>query len=92
VKPVDISEYQYLLNRIRSLPPMTIEERRRQAISFAYGNAKLSNPNVTREMVERAYEDCGNVPLGLYYQRVCPLCGSGFATMTELDRHLEARH
>jgi hypothetical protein len=38
-------------------PPMTEEERREQAISFAYGNTALSNPDVTREMVERAYDD-----------------------------------
>lgn len=33
---------------------MTPEEKRRQRISFAYGNAHMSNPNVTREMVEEA--------------------------------------
>ena len=31
---------------------MTPEERRLQRISFAYGNAVIDNPNVTREMVE----------------------------------------
>lgn len=30
---------------------MTEEERRAQRISFAYGNAKIENPNITRNMV-----------------------------------------
>lgn len=33
---------------------MTPEEKRLQRISFAYGNASLDNPNITREMVEEA--------------------------------------
>jgi len=36
---------------------VTEKERKEQAISFAYGNVKLSNPNITREMVEKAYEE-----------------------------------
>jgi hypothetical protein len=32
--------------------PITPEEIREHAISFAYGNCKLDNPNITREMVE----------------------------------------
>lgn len=35
---------------------MTPEAKACQRISFAYGNANISNPNVTREMVERAAE------------------------------------
>ena len=34
----------------------TPEERRAQVISFAYGNVKLHNPAITREDVERIYE------------------------------------
>ena len=34
----------------------TPEERRAQVISFAYGNIKLHNPAITREDVERIYE------------------------------------
>lgn len=30
---------------------------RAERIDFAYGNARLSNPDVTREMVERAVDD-----------------------------------
>lgn len=45
-----------LLEIVRALPPPTPEERRQQAISFAYGNTKLSNPHVTREMVEAAFD------------------------------------
>jgi len=36
---------------------MTPEERRAQTISFAYGNLVLDNPAITREMVERAYDE-----------------------------------
>jgi hypothetical protein len=36
---------------------MTPAERESQRRSFAYGNAHLSNPNVTREMVDRAAEE-----------------------------------
>jgi hypothetical protein len=32
--------------------PMTPEERERQRRSFVYGNTKLSNPEVTRELVD----------------------------------------
>lgn len=45
-----------LLEIVRALPPPTAEERRQQAISFAYGNTKLSNPHITREMVEAAFD------------------------------------
>jgi hypothetical protein len=33
---------------------MTDDERRAQRISFAYGNVSISNPNIIREMVEKA--------------------------------------
>ena len=33
---------------------MTPEEKRLQRISFAYGNAAIDDPNVTRKMVEEA--------------------------------------
>jgi hypothetical protein len=33
---------------------MTPEDWKRQRISFAYGNGVLSNPEITRESVERA--------------------------------------
>lgn len=34
----------------------TPEERRAQAISFAYGNAAIENPDITREIIERQYD------------------------------------
>ncbi len=37
-------------------PEEKIAYRREQAISFAYGNVSLSNPDVTREMVEEAFD------------------------------------
>jgi hypothetical protein len=36
---------------------MTPEHRREQVISFAYGNMKLHDPSITREDIERAYEN-----------------------------------
>ena len=34
--------------------PMTPEEAEEQRRDFAYGNVRLHNPNVTREMIDRA--------------------------------------
>lgn len=31
--------------------------RRAQAISFVYGNLAIENDNITREMVEKAYDE-----------------------------------
>lgn len=53
-----VDQYEALLERVKTLPPMTSEQVREQRISFAYGNAKLSNDDVTREMVERAVDTC----------------------------------
>ena len=36
---------------------MSPEEREEQRRSFAYGNVKLSNPAVTREMVDQAADE-----------------------------------
>ena len=35
---------------------MTPEDRRKQAISFAYGNIAIGNSSITRMMVEEAYD------------------------------------
>jgi len=37
--------------------PMTNEERQEQRISFAFGNANIENPNVTRESVEEVAKE-----------------------------------
>lgn len=47
---------KYYLWRLRN-HKMSAEEIKQQKISFAYGNCKLSNDNITREIVEKAYED-----------------------------------
>ena len=47
---------EVLSERARRYGELTPEAKARQRISFAYGNANASNPNVTREMVERAAE------------------------------------
>lgn len=43
-----------LLARVRALPPMTPAQRETQRLSFAYGNTKIHNPAITRDMVEAA--------------------------------------
>lgn len=42
--------------------PMTPAEKRLQRISWAYGNCSLDNPNITREMVERAHDEMYGKP------------------------------
>ncbi|MCH9852512.1 MAG: hypothetical protein K0U45_03315 [Alphaproteobacteria bacterium] len=37
---------------VRKLPPLTKEQERDHRISFVYGNTKIENDNITREMVE----------------------------------------
>jgi len=41
---------------IADAAPMSADDHERQRRSFAYGNAVLANPHVTREMVDRAAE------------------------------------
>ncbi|HYF36177.1 MAG TPA: hypothetical protein VD994_12865 [Prosthecobacter sp.] len=35
---------------------MTEEEKAEQAKSFAYGNTRIDNPAITREMIDEAFE------------------------------------
>ncbi len=49
----DGSHFEQLLLAASSYR-MTKKERAKQRISFAYGNLKIDNPNVTRELVEKA--------------------------------------
>lgn len=49
-------ELERLLRAARDLPPMTPAELRAQRISWAYGNCKLSNDRITREMVEAEHD------------------------------------
>lgn len=42
--------FEKLLERAKNYQ-MTEEEKEKQRISFAFGNASISNPNITREMV-----------------------------------------
>lgn len=44
--------------RVALMTPLDQAKMRRdQAISFVYGNLVIANPNVTREMVEQAYDE-----------------------------------
>lgn len=51
-EPKSLAELIEAVKRI----PITPEMRRAHTISIAYGNAKIDNPNVTREDFERAYD------------------------------------
>jgi len=53
-KPINKS-LEVLLEKARD-HVMTPEELREQRISWAYGNAAIDNPSITREMVEREYD------------------------------------
>jgi hypothetical protein len=56
MKAVGEMTWDELKALVRSLPPMTPEQRREQRICFVLGNLHLSNIPVTREMVERAVD------------------------------------
>lgn len=43
-----------LVDDVAAYPSMTPEEREAQRRDFAYGNTKLANPAITREMVDKA--------------------------------------
>lgn len=45
-----------LIEMARKLPLMTPEQLRQQCISFAYGNVKLHNPEITRELIAEEYD------------------------------------
>ena len=49
---------QELLDNARRNVP-TPEEKEEQRRSFAYGNTKIENPRITREMVDEAADDLG---------------------------------
>ena len=49
---------QELLDKARQSVP-TPEEKEEQRRSFAYGNTKIENPRITREMVDKAADDLG---------------------------------
>lgn len=36
--------------------PMTAEQRKKQLVSFAYGNVRMEDSRVTKEMVVQAYD------------------------------------
>lgn len=42
---------------IDNAEPMTPEQKEQQHRSFAYGNAAISNPDVTREMVDEVVDE-----------------------------------
>ena len=49
---------QKLLEEAKKVLP-TPEEKEAQRRSFAYGNTKIENPRITREMVDRAADELG---------------------------------
>jgi hypothetical protein len=49
---------QKLLDQAKRVVP-SAEEREEQRRSFAYGNTKIENPRITREMVDREADALG---------------------------------
>jgi hypothetical protein len=49
---------QKLLDQAKRVVPST-EEKEEQRRSFAYGNTKIENPRITREMVDREADALG---------------------------------
>lgn len=70
-------ELAKLIEQSRQLGPMTSEERREQRISWVYGNCKLSNPEVTREMVENAVDFGASTTM-----TICPASAYADAVVT----------
>lgn len=48
--------------RLATATPPSLSAKERQRRSFAYGNVHIDNPNVTREMVDRAAERLASEP------------------------------
>lgn len=64
------AELDRLLEKARNAPPMTPEEREEQRRSFAYGNAAIENPGVTRELVDRVADGMTGDPSRLAYDEL----------------------
>lgn len=47
-----------LIERIRAID-MSAEDKEKQRRSFAYGNTKIENDRITREMVDSVADDLG---------------------------------
>ena len=50
-----VTRTEFIKDLLAQLPEITAEEYEAQIISFAYGNTKMENPQITRDMVEQAY-------------------------------------
>lgn len=46
-----------IMGALAGARPMTLEEREAQRRSFVYGNVKLHNPEITREMVDEVGDE-----------------------------------
>ena len=51
-KEKGLSDLETLFQKVRG--PVSAEEKEEQRRNFAYHNAHMSNPNITREMIDRA--------------------------------------
>ena len=61
--PLGVNYLQRACNNFSMKPENTCalrqQEKEEQRRSFAYGNTKIENPNVTREMVDKAADELG---------------------------------
>lgn len=60
--PCEFTEESFRLVRAALADVPQADDRREQAISFAYGNVKLHNPAITREMVAEQYDGLHPAP------------------------------
>ena len=62
VRCSDLTRGEFMTNRLQELleaakkTVQTPQEKEEQRRSFAYGNTKIENPRITREMVDREAE------------------------------------
>jgi len=57
-QPVTVMKIDQDMKRIWTVrPQMTPEQQEAQRRSFAFGNANIHNPNVTRELVDRVADE-----------------------------------
>jgi len=54
-----MTEHLQILLETAKKVVLTPEQKEEQRRSFAYGNTKIENPRITREMVDRAADELG---------------------------------
>jgi hypothetical protein len=61
-KRMSYEDLKAKVQKLRAENKLPVEPTRAQKIDWAYGNAVIENPNVTREMAERAVDAARPLP------------------------------